>query len=53
MPQNLPLAVEAGLVIGATVAGCFIAYEVARRIGWFGLLLGVKPQAAKRPPRAA
>jgi glucans biosynthesis protein C len=53
MPLDLPLAVEAGLVIGATVAGCVLAYEVARRLGWFGLLLGVKPQAAKRPPRAA
>jgi len=53
MPLDLPLAVEAGLVIAATFAACFLAYEVARRLGWFGLLLGVRPQAAKRPPRAA
>ncbi|MBW8305024.1 MAG: acyltransferase, partial [Brevundimonas sp.] len=53
MPLNLPLVVEAVLVIAATFSACFIGYEVARRIGWFGLLLGVKPQAAKRPPRAA
>ena len=53
MPLNLPLSAEAGLVLGATLAGCLLTYEVARRIGWFGLLLGVKPQAAKRPPRAA
>ncbi|MDY6924256.1 MAG: acyltransferase family protein [Pseudomonadota bacterium] len=53
MPLRLPLAVEAGLVIAATFAACFLAWEIARRLGWFGLLLGVKPQAAKRPPRAA
>ena len=53
MPLRLPLAVEGGLVIAATFAACFLAYEIARRLGWFGLLLGVKPQAAKRPPRAA
>ena len=50
---HLPLAAEAGLLIAATLALCFLAYEVARRSGWFGLLLGVRPQAAKRPPRAA
>ncbi|MBU1384820.1 MAG: acyltransferase family protein [Alphaproteobacteria bacterium] len=53
MPLRLPLAVEAGLVIAATFAACFLACELARRLGWLGLLLGVKPQAAKRPPRAA
>jgi glucans biosynthesis protein C len=52
-PLNLPLAVEAGLVITATFAACFLAYEIARRAGWAGLLLGVRPQAAKRPPRVA
>ena len=59
---GLPVAVEAGLLIAATAAGCLLTYEVARRIGWLGLLLGVKPerraapagaQAANRPPLAA
>lgn len=50
---RLPLAVEAGVLIAATFAACFLGYEIARRLGWFGLLLGVKPQAAKRPPLAA
>lgn len=53
MPLQLPLVVEGGLVIAATFAACFLAWEIARRLGWFGLLLGVRPQAAKRPPRAA
>lgn len=44
MPLSLPLAVEVLLVIGGTFATCFLAYEVARRIGWFGLLLGVRPR---------
>lgn len=58
--QGLPVVVEAGLLIAATAAGCLATYEVARRIGWLGLLLGVKPekrtagaQAANRPPLAA
>lgn len=50
---RLPLATEAGVLIGITVAACFLTYEIARRLGWLGLLLGVRPQAAKRPPRAA
>ena len=50
---RLPLAAEAGLLIAATVALCVLTYEAARRLGWPGLLLGVRPQAAKRPPRAA
>lgn len=50
---HLPLAAEAGVLIITTFAGCFLAYEIARRLGWAGLLLGVRPQAAKRPPRAA
>ena len=50
---RLPLVVEAGALIAATFAVCVLAYEVARRLGWAGLLLGVRPQAANRPPRAA
>ena len=50
---RLPLAAEAGVLLVATFAACFLAYELARRIGWLGLLLGVRPQAANRPPRAA
>lgn len=41
---GLPVAIEAGVLIAATFAGCFLAYEVARRIGWLGLLLGVRPE---------
>ena len=59
---GLPVATEAGLLIAATALGCLLTYEVARRIGWLGLLLGVKPamrsarggaQAANRPPLLA
>ncbi|WP_292110207.1 acyltransferase family protein [Brevundimonas sp.] len=44
---GLPLVAEATLLIAATFAGCFLAYEAARRLGWLGLLLGVRP--ASRP----
>lgn len=46
---NLPLIVEAGLIIGVTVLGCWLTYEAARRIGGFGLLLGVRPRADTKP----
>lgn len=49
---NLPLALEAALLIAVTLAACFAAYEVARRLGWLGLLLGVRPRAARRPTSA-
>jgi len=58
---GLPFAVEASLLVAITALGCVLTYEIARRIGWFGLLLGVKPQprrlsaaqAANRPPLPA
>lgn len=56
---GLPLGIEAMILIAVTFAGCFAAYETARRLGWLGLLLGVRPgragdQApAKRPPELA
>jgi hypothetical protein len=50
---RLPLGAEAGILIAVTFGLCLLAYEAARRLGWAGLLLGVRPQAAKRPPRAA
>lgn len=47
MPLTLPLPVESGLIIATTFAACFAAYEIARRIGWFGLLLGVRPRSRR------
>ncbi len=40
---KLPLFAEMGIVLGLTVAGCVVAYEIAKRIGVFGILLGVSP----------
>jgi glucans biosynthesis protein C len=48
---GLPLGTEAGLIIAITALGCWLTYEIARRIGWFGLLLGVRPKP--RPLRPA
>lgn len=51
-PLRLPLALEATLLVGATLIGCALTYEVARRWGplrpWFGL----KP-APRRAPAPA
>ncbi len=46
---TLPLIAEAGLIIGITILGCWLTYEAARRIGWFGLVLGVRPRADMKP----
>lgn len=46
-PLGLPFAVEAPLLVAVTFATCFAAYELARRLGWAGLLLGVKPERSR------
>jgi glucan biosynthesis protein C len=47
-PLNLNVGVEMGLVALATLASCFLAYELARRIAWLGVALG-----QRRPGRLA
>jgi glucans biosynthesis protein C len=46
--ERLPLGAEATLLIGATIASCFVTYEIARRIGTLRLLFGLNPTAAPR-----
>ena len=45
----------AGNTLGGTAAACGIAYEIARGLGWFGLLMGVRPRGARlwKPARRA
>ncbi|WP_409018579.1 acyltransferase family protein [Brevundimonas vesicularis] len=54
-PLSLPLAVEASLILLITLIGCLLGYEVARRLGPLGLLLGVSPAklCLSRPRQAA
>lgn len=49
--QGLSFGVEASLLVASTALGCLVAYEIARRIGPFGLLLGVT-RAPRLRPRA-
>jgi hypothetical protein len=46
-PLGLPAAIEALAVLAGTVAICGIAYEIAKTLGWFGLLMGVRPPGAR------
>jgi peptidoglycan/LPS O-acetylase OafA/YrhL len=46
-PLALPVAAEAALVIGATVAGCWASYEAARRVPLLRPLLGIAPPKAE------
>jgi hypothetical protein len=48
---NLPLALEAAILVAATAASCVITYEAARRSGWLRPLFGLKLQTAARRPR--
>ena len=41
-PWQLPQPAEGAILIGATVAGCFITYEVVRRIRWMRPIFGLK-----------
>lgn len=52
---QLPLALEAGLLVAITFGGAFAGYELFRRITPLRPFLGLKlrPQAANRPPRVA
>jgi glucan biosynthesis protein C len=42
--ERLPLGVEAALLIGSTIASCFITYEIVRRIRPLRPLFGLKPK---------
>jgi glucan biosynthesis protein C len=46
--ERLPLGIEATLLIGATIASCFVTYEVARRIRPLRPLFGLKRATASR-----
>ena len=47
-PLALPAAAEASVVISATIAGCYAAYETARRIPWLRPFLGIAPEKGRR-----
>lgn len=50
-PLGLPLFIEVGAVLVATLVGCLAAYELARRLGVWGLLMGVSPSNNKLSSR--
>ncbi len=43
--ERLPLGIEAASLIAATIASCFVTYEVSRRIRLLRPLFGLKPSA--------
>lgn len=45
--SGLSAGVEAGLIIGGTLATCIVTYEVVRRIALLRPLFGLKPQASE------
>ena len=49
-PLGLPVLVEAGTILAASVAVCLGAYGLARTVPWLRLPLGLKPQP--RAPQA-
>ncbi len=46
-----PLA-EFAILLAATVAGCWLFYDIGRRIGWLRPLIGLRPGLAARSPSA-
>jgi glucans biosynthesis protein C len=46
--EQLPLGIEATLLIGATIASCFATYEIARRIEPLRPLFGLKRTISRR-----
>jgi len=52
--QDLPVGIEAPLVIGGTFAGCALLHElVIRRVGFLRPLFGLKPASASPVSRKA
>jgi glucans biosynthesis protein C len=41
-PFNLPVVIEAVVLIAATIATCFVSYEIVRRISFLRPLFGLK-----------
>lgn len=41
--HDVPLAVEASVIIGATIGGCAVGYEIIRRCGPARILFGLPP----------
>ncbi|MFC3080143.1 acyltransferase [Phenylobacterium terrae] len=52
-PYGLPVLAEAGLILAATAASCWLAYDLARRIPLLRLPMGLKPIPRARPERDA
>lgn len=50
---GLPVAIEALLLVAATVAGCLLAFEIARRSGPFRPLFGLRQRVRPKPSAAA
>lgn len=52
-PLELPVLVEAGIILGATTASCLGAYGLARTVPALRLPLGLKPLPRRRGTEAA
>lgn len=52
-PLGLGAGAEFAILVGATVAGCAVTFEIVRRVGWLRPLFGLKPLEARRLPAAA
>jgi peptidoglycan/LPS O-acetylase OafA/YrhL len=42
-PWQLPLGLEVAVLIGATVAGCWLVYDLGRRVSWLRPWIGLGP----------
>ncbi|GAB3029618.1 acyltransferase family protein [Bowmanella dokdonensis] len=47
---QLPTALEAALILLLTCAGCYLGYELVRRIAWLRWLFGLKADARRVTP---
>lgn len=50
-PYGLPVWAEAGSILAATAASCWLAYDLARRVPLLRLPMGLKPLPRVRPER--
>lgn len=51
-PLELPVWIEAGLIIGITLTSCWMGYEIARRVTVLRPLFGLKLKRKPNPPQS-
>lgn len=51
LPYNLSAGLEFGVLVVATIVGCWAFYAIGREVGWLRPLIGLRSRGPVHPPR--